>query len=523
MTKFSYNVTRDYPYKWFTPVAIIGGIVLTALFSAINFFSTAYTMVSVTTNQPHEIEAGLYGGPFAHLFASKLQPKCDDASLAVGSTLRTNQSLFEYQLLSVITAAAPALTYHDEVIDSCSVKSVTLDLSTWYDRPADQINASAWGLAVTIKLDCYISRPDNTTAIFDLQTKIDPIKNALIGRFRSKTSKPTAWIEPFAGHASKWAQVLMLVFLEETITAMINQTTTPTNSATPVAQHNLSHGYIQLERSPQPSEIMQDDNYFSKASWVFFDAANNERYMGTNGANNADDATYLVESYVHSSAWPHIWSPVDRLAKAALSAVYIDLGQYPTSIDSMVSDANTLRYWSANLSTIAEQSSIYLGISFFVNKDVTITDYDTQQQLPIDNILQLGALPDPAGNATSRAKISTTYMCRQPQLKPPFNIFISILVADLVFLRTAWSLYNFMVAYFLKSRHPDANICNECLARKKEDDVEVVEEKEDPVHYNKSHGVDEHTIELDYLGPPSPPTRRDDQGSAQSLLIHRHV
>lgn len=45
------------------------------------------------------------------------------------------------------------------------------------------------------------------------------------------------------------------------------------------------------------------------------------------------------------------------------------------------------------------------------------------------------------------------------------NVLVSILVADLVFLRAAWSLYNLIVGYFLKSRHPDANICDDCLAR----------------------------------------------------------
>ncbi|KAG9657672.1 hypothetical protein KCU95_g5580, partial [Aureobasidium melanogenum] len=516
--KFSYNVTRDYPYKWFTPVAIVGGILSTALFSAINFFSTAYTMVSLTTTNPQKIEAGPYGGSYAHLFASKIQPRCDDAVLAIGSTFRTNQSLFEYQLLSLISTLAPAFTYHNEVIDSCSANGVMLDFST-YDRPADQINASAWGLAVTVQLQCYISRPGEFAGIYEIQTKIDPIKNALAGQFKSK---PTSWIKPTAGHASKWAQVLMLMFLEETITAMINQTTILTDSETPDAQHNLTHGYIQLNRFPQRGETMQDDQYFPKASWVFFDAANNEKYVGTNGDNDAYEAPYLVESYVHSSTWPRIWSPVDRLAKAALSAVYIDLGQSPTPINSMVSDADTLRYWSANLSTIAEQSSIYLGISFTDNQDVTVTDYDTQQQLPIEPDFKLGTLPDSAGNKTSRAIISTTYLCRQPQLKPPFNIFISILVADLVFLRTAWSLYNLVVSHFLKSRHPEANICDECLARKKEDDAQI-QGKGETAHDNKSHGFDEHTIELDYLGPSSPPTRRDDQGDAQSLLTHRHV
>lgn len=187
----------------------------------------------------------------------------------------------------------------------------------------------------------------------------------------------------------------------------------------------------------------------------------------------------------------------------------------------MISNVDDLRFWSANLSKIVQQSPVDMDIAY-MNQIVAVTDYDAQQALPIGDEYKLGTLPDPPGYLTSRATISTTYMCQQSQLKPGFNIFVSILVADLVFLRTAWSLYNFIVAYFLKSRHPDANICDECLARKEEDDVEVKGKKE-TIHTDKRHGFDEHTIELDYLGPPSPPTRRDDQGSAQSLLTHQHV
>ncbi|KAG9514337.1 hypothetical protein KCV07_g8224, partial [Aureobasidium melanogenum] len=478
-------------------------------------------MVSVTTDQPHDIEAGPYTGSYAHFFASKIQPTCDDAILAVGSTFRTNQSLFEYQVASSEDAGPPALTYHNEPIDNCHAYHVMLDFSTWYGRPANQINISAWGLGVTVDLKCFVKFYSHSVdKEFSLQVQIDPIKDA----FTNQTiPKPTWMISPTAGHASKWAQVLMLVFWKETIAAMMNQTATVKESENAVPQHNLTHGYVQLDRRSGRWGSMQDDHYFEKASWVFFDAAKNERYVGSIGALNETDYPDLnIESYAHSSTWPLIWSPVDRLAKAVLSAVYVELGLHSEPQTSMVSDADTLRYWSANLSTIAEQNPIYLGISN-MGADVNVTNYDAQQQLPIGSEYQLGTLPDLAGDGSSRAVINTTYVCQQPQIKPPFNVFISILVADLVFLQTAWSLYNLVVGYFLKSRHPDANICDECLARKTADEVVKQEGEDGTAHGDKMPGVGEHTIELDYLGPPSPSARRDDQSSAQSLLTHRHV
>ncbi|KAG9668451.1 hypothetical protein KCU99_g8182, partial [Aureobasidium melanogenum] len=512
LPKFSYNVTRDYPYKWFTPVAIIGGIVLTALFSAINFFSTAYNMVSITTDNPQDYGAEIYKmWLYTRLLTIKFRPTCDNAVLSAESSLRTNHSRFDYQLVD-ISNGDPTLSYDNQALAQCYASRVMLDFSTWYDRSAAQINVSSWGLHVTVDLQCQLDPNQYEIEEFILRTHYDPFID-------SRTSQTTLTWNLALSPASKWAEVLMLAFWKETITAMSSQTQTSLGSDDTMTRHNLTHGYVQLDNysSKHRSKAMTDDDYFDSMSCVFIDATKSVKY--TASASTSGYSGTLNESYVHSTAWPNIWTPVDHLAKAVLSAAYVDLGQASAANNSMVSNADSLRYWTANLSRIVDRSSVNIGIRIG-DHHVNITDYDTDAALPMDDEYKMGT---PDWDQTSRAAFLTTYTCHVPQLKPPFNIFVSILVADLVFLRTVWSLYNFMVAYFLKSRHPNANICDECLARKKEDDVEVVEEKEDPVHYNKSHGVDEHTIELDYLGPPSPPTRRDDQGSAQSLLIHRHV
>lgn len=363
----------------------------------------------VCHDQPQKIEAGPYGCSYAHLFASKIQPKCENAVLTFGSTIQTNQSLFEYNLVSTANKSAPSMPYHGEAIDECWASRVMLDFSTWYNRPANHINVSAWGLAVTIDLYCYINTQDGLSVQdFYLQTRIDPIKDASLSQSISpdiqsiSISEPTWAFSREASHASKWAQLLMLMFWEDTIVTMTHQTTAPTDSKNPNPRHNLTHGYVQLNRLSDRSGPMQDDRYFDVASWVF-DAITNEKHADTISA-----PTYTnVESYTQSSTWPQIWSPVDRFAEAALSAVYIDLGLSSAPNTSMVSDADTLRYWSANLSSIANQSSVCLLISDFIIP-VTPTDYDAQQKIPTG----LGALPNLAGNKTSRATISTTYLCQ---------------------------------------------------------------------------------------------------------------
>lgn len=58
--------------------------------------------------------------------------------------------------------------------------------------------------------------------------------------------------------------------------------------------------------------------------------------------------------------------------------------------------------------------------------------------------------------------ISTNYLCSVPQMKSFGNLFISILLADLVFLNALWFIYCLVVDRFFV-RSPSANYCEGCL------------------------------------------------------------
>lgn len=61
---FSCDLTRPYPFKWFTPVVFIGGIVIAALISFVNFASTGYELVPAPSNDPNRTihDPTQYGG-----------------------------------------------------------------------------------------------------------------------------------------------------------------------------------------------------------------------------------------------------------------------------------------------------------------------------------------------------------------------------------------------------------------------------------------------------------------------------
>lgn len=55
--QFEYSLTRPYPFRWFTPVVIIGGIILLVVFSFINLGANAFDTISVYTNDPNGTKA----------------------------------------------------------------------------------------------------------------------------------------------------------------------------------------------------------------------------------------------------------------------------------------------------------------------------------------------------------------------------------------------------------------------------------------------------------------------------------
>ena len=50
---FSYGITKPYPFRWFTPATIIGGIVLSVFCSLVNLSASGYYMETIYTNDPN--------------------------------------------------------------------------------------------------------------------------------------------------------------------------------------------------------------------------------------------------------------------------------------------------------------------------------------------------------------------------------------------------------------------------------------------------------------------------------------
>ncbi|OTA93897.1 hypothetical protein M434DRAFT_30579 [Hypoxylon sp. CO27-5] len=115
---FGYGLTRKYPFRWFTPVVIIGGLIATVLISLANLGSSGYVLLVETTNDPNatisqkELSWGASG------LTKTIHPTCQPATIEQSSVVRTNCSLFSYDVQVVKNNAAnyisASLVYDNE-------------------------------------------------------------------------------------------------------------------------------------------------------------------------------------------------------------------------------------------------------------------------------------------------------------------------------------------------------------------------------------------------------------------------
>lgn len=95
--RFSYSVSKPYPFQWFTPVVIVGGLVLTVLFSFITYPANAYDMKIETSSDPRGFEKDHRpDSPFSWWASEDLEPKCEPFDLSVGTQFFTTNKGFLY-------------------------------------------------------------------------------------------------------------------------------------------------------------------------------------------------------------------------------------------------------------------------------------------------------------------------------------------------------------------------------------------------------------------------------------------
>lgn len=180
----TYNLTRPYPYRWYTPVLAVGFVIAAVLFSFINYVSSGYTLQATYLSDsnltaPSTPDWWLKYWPSA--FVGKIKPTCQSSALSVGTTTTTNNSALSWTITNVTRPSEdhqslnslPSLVYKSHLLQNCELRSVTLYLDSYMSgRNAPQVGWSRWGVEVEGRVYCQLNNPEltyvNLTAKYNL-------------------------------------------------------------------------------------------------------------------------------------------------------------------------------------------------------------------------------------------------------------------------------------------------------------------------------------------------------------------
>lgn len=255
---FNYAITKPYPYRWFTPVAVIGLVILLVLLSILNFVQNSYTLVVEFADNPNTtVTNGIWFKDWPSYFTNRVKPTCQPTNLAVNSQFFTNQSGLTWTITGVSsnhTAAGvlPSLPYLNNIFENCHVHQIRMDFDGSSDRLAEVYDAPAFDIQVRPSVTCGVWGPSgyslvNLTAMYDA---VPPTPVAGSSQFiRTNNTKSGSMF---------WSEALLSAYWVATHSSIYNK------------QLTLSPSFQKGAAIFYPSKHQQDITQFD-----FFDVAYN--------------------------------------------------------------------------------------------------------------------------------------------------------------------------------------------------------------------------------------------------------
>ncbi|CEJ54658.1 hypothetical protein PMG11_00958 [Penicillium brasilianum] len=433
---FSYNVTRPYSHRWFTPVAVLGAVTIAALFSLLNFAANGYDLVLQISPDPNStISSAAWLGRWPSYFTDKVRPTCQPATVPVGSQVFTNQTSLTYTLTAVWqlsggmnSTAFSSMSYFNNVLENCMVSAIEINLEA-LDRTGSQFGFSEWGAVVQTYILCGFYTPSGLIQ-FNLTQAYDYIPAAMSWSHlytflgtnfldRDKNTRASLW----------WGESVLsnyYVYLTRTMQDI-------RANATKNDEPGIRKGTIYMTPGNSSARDITSVQFFNIDYRFIVDLG----YGNFEVLSPGEDPS--VSKLDQGRVYPDVWIIADSLAKSAYSTVLTDLGQIAAE-PNLLTNADDLEYFSRSFSTIQRHKA---------NAD-SGPEVDMYYGTAKNGTGPLGTTP---------SVISMDYVCQVPRLKSTGNLLVSILVADLVFLQAAWRLFKLVTDTYLFKSKPESNQC----------------------------------------------------------------
>ena len=293
---FSYNVQRSYPFRWFTPVAIVGGIILIVLISFANFVASGYELTTVYSSDPSAIDNGLWFKNWPEWLRNNINATCEPANLPVGSQFFTNQTALAYTMSSINTTkdggstTSPSLPYLDNVLKHCEVLNITMDFSCSQLQNPTQIASSACTIDVRAYSMCTFDGPNGLTT-FNCSSLYNPVQS-----WFSSGSSSLIDINASSRASIWWAQQLLLAYWFDTL-LVVFETLNPWdngNFSDYNADKDILQGAANFYRHEGQEDIAELD-FFDL--WFEFTALKTTTFYSTNINGQKGNPNHVVATW----------------------------------------------------------------------------------------------------------------------------------------------------------------------------------------------------------------------------------
>ncbi|KAL9623441.1 MAG: hypothetical protein Q9160_002334 [Pyrenula sp. 1 TL-2023] len=443
---FNYNVTRPYPFRWFTPIVFVGGLLALILFSFLNLVSNSTFLVVDTTINPNKtISDGVLFKHWPSYLTSRIQPICQSVDIPVNTKFFTNQTALTYTLTGVSQKTPdaaidvlPSLTYHNNLIEDCRLNAIEMDLDA-LDRLAAQLAWAEWGVNLRAYLSCLVEGQTmfNLTVQYDYAPETVSFDKSTLFAFigRDKDKKAALW----------WGESLLSMYWVSLSKTMQDIR----SNASATGQDTIRKGTVYFTPGKAATAAMAEqhleadalDPSFFNVEYSFIKDSSQVGAFTVDFHGINQPATTIP---ILSSQGPNqdIWPLADALAKSFLSTILVDLGQVSSPFPNLLINATALQHFTAPFPTILEN---------LANARPGPAQEDFNTLKSTTGPLQV-----------TPSVIFSKYICQVPRKKSAINIIIAVLIADLVFLQALWKMLTWGTEALFLGKRKDGSHANRC-------------------------------------------------------------
>ncbi|KAH7121657.1 heterokaryon incompatibility protein-domain-containing protein [Dactylonectria macrodidyma] len=432
---FSYSITKPYPFRWFTPVTVAGGVILTIIFTLINLASSGFYLKTIYTDNPNgtmTTKTTWYMKPPFN-WEGDLAVKCQPKFLSVGDRFFTSNLGLQYEVKSITIpkndtqkpTSLPSVPYLNNTLENCFLTSSALNL-----QKADTASRATWWLS-------WVTSYTVAAASCIIMTEQGAVNLTLGVQYGGETDHIYDYVieDNYTTHASAWWGTRLTNVYLAGVLATMSQIELSDSTY-------LAHGVITYTRN-QSEENIRSSEFFSMGKW----------FITSDGFidSSADLLTNTIEEGLH-----HV--------KLLHSLVSVDLGSCESP--NLLLDKESLRYAiSAPNDTNRQQGGLLYGAAEDMGAPQRFTSIpppDEPTKLTLLNETYHDFTPIMGDLGCTNATIVSQYLCSVPQRKSTGTMLTAIVLANLVFLQAAWKILNLIAEGLLPSKDPRVNVCQGC-------------------------------------------------------------